>query len=364
MPSLAVDILLAWLRNEPTRRALIDVRSELEFERAHVPGFINAPILRQSERHAVGIAYKQHGPEAALQIGIELVGPWQSERLAAWRQAIADSPAGEGVVMCWRGGMRSQYACAWLAAELPPAGIHQVQGGYKVLRQALLREIATCPPLVVVTGLTGTGKTELLRSLPQGVLDLEAAALHRGSAFGSLPDSGQPQQATFENAVALQILRQRQGDAVLLAEDESRMIGRIQVPDPILSHLQTAPVIELVDTLAARCARLHAEYIAAPLQRGISLDTLHLQASAGLASLRRRLGGAYAEISAALDAAFRAGPESELHHEWIGALLSQYYDKRYQHTAGRHPRQVLMRGDLAACRAWALEFLRHRRHGA
>ena len=60
------------------------------------------------------------------------------------------------------------------------------------------------------------------------VLDLEHEARHRGSAFGRLAEP-QPAQATFENSVAAQLLLGN--ETRLLLEDESRTIGRLELPE-------------------------------------------------------------------------------------------------------------------------------------
>lgn len=39
----------------------IDVRSESEFARAHIPGAINLPLLNDEERALVGTTYKLEG---------------------------------------------------------------------------------------------------------------------------------------------------------------------------------------------------------------------------------------------------------------------------------------------------------------
>jgi tRNA 2-selenouridine synthase SelU len=40
---------------------IIDVRSEIEFEKGHIPGAVNIPILNTEERKIVGTSFKQNG---------------------------------------------------------------------------------------------------------------------------------------------------------------------------------------------------------------------------------------------------------------------------------------------------------------
>ena len=72
------------------------------------------------------------------------------------------------------------------------------------LLDTLDRAIAECD-FLVLGGMTGTGKTEVLRRLDDA-LDLEGHANHRGSSFGKRV-SGQPTQINFDNALAIDILR-------------------------------------------------------------------------------------------------------------------------------------------------------------
>ena len=73
----------------------------------------------------------------------------------------------------------------------------------------------------MISGLTGTGKTEVIAQLSNG-LDLEGHANHRGSSFGQRV-SGQPTQIDFENRLAIDVLKKRaQGHETFVLEDEGR----------------------------------------------------------------------------------------------------------------------------------------------
>ena len=52
---------------------IIDVRSPAEFDNDHIPGSINIPILNDSERHEVGLKYKQINPFKAKIMGASLI---------------------------------------------------------------------------------------------------------------------------------------------------------------------------------------------------------------------------------------------------------------------------------------------------
>ena len=185
---------------------MMDARAPVEFAKGAFPGVVNLPLMTDEERELVGICYKQRGQQAAIELGHRLVGgAVKAARLDAWAAFAKAHP--DGYLYCFRGGLRSQIVQQWLRDE---AGIAypRVTGGYKAMRGFLLdtldRAIAECD-FLVLGGMTGTGKTEVLRRLDDA-LDLEGHANHRGSSFGKRV-SGQPTQINFDNALAIDILR-------------------------------------------------------------------------------------------------------------------------------------------------------------
>jgi tRNA 2-selenouridine synthase len=336
---------------------LIDVRAPVEVARGALPGAVALPLMTDAERHAVGVRYAEAGQDAALALGWSLAGPHLPERAAAWRR-VAD--AGPTAVACWRGGLRSR-----LAVELMDRpDVARVTGGYKALRTLLARDLGAQVArhaLVVVTGLTGAGKTDFLAS--QGgaagttVVDLEGLAHHRGSAFGA-EDAPQPAQATFENAVGAALRLAPTG--LLLVEDESRWIGRRTLPHALHAAMAVAPRVVLETTDAERVARVFAGYVAGPTARH-GADAVRARLLDDLGRVRKRLGGArHDTIRAAIEAAGPAWHDPDAHTGWIAALLTGYYDPLYRKALARSPRTVLARGDADALRG----FLRARAAGA
>ena len=150
---------------------LIDVRAPVEFAQGAFPCAQNLPLMLDSEREAVGICYKQHGQDAAIKLGNELVyGAVRDARLAAWREQCARHP--EGYIYCFRGGLRSHIVQQWLHES----GVDYplIEGGYKALRTFAMNatEQASLLPMVLIGGNTGSGKTRMLRELAAGI-DLE-----------------------------------------------------------------------------------------------------------------------------------------------------------------------------------------------
>src|SRR5690554_1798449 len=142
-------------------------------------------------------------------------------------EAEVGGSTGEVLVHCWRGGMRSQ-SVAWLL-EMYGFKVSVLEGGYKSYRRWTIAQMDDVPPLLVVGGRTGVGKTEILdalRELGEEVVDLEGLANHRGSAFGGLLLEEQPSQKHFENLLGMAMAHARRSGRAVWMEDESRMIGQ------------------------------------------------------------------------------------------------------------------------------------------
>ena len=160
---------------------LLDVRAPLEFRKGAFPGAVNQPLMNDVERQKVGTCYTRQGAQAAIELGHQLVsGALREARIAAWAGFAQTHP--QGYLYCFRGGLRSQIAQQWLKE----AGIAypRVSGGYKAMRTFLLETIEaalTECDWVLVGGLTGTGKTDVLAQVG-GALDLEHHATLPGGA--------------------------------------------------------------------------------------------------------------------------------------------------------------------------------------
>lgn len=329
--------------------ALLDVRSEGEYQDGHLPGFSNAPILSNDERHLVGLTYKKQGQEAAIALGHELVAPHKAQRIQSWLTAIEQSRMGSGLVICWRGGLRSQIATSWIKEHR--SSVERVEGGYKAIRALLLQQIATPPPLLMLSGMTGSGKTQLIHNLDVCKIDLEDLAKHRGSSFGRLHHTEQPSQATFENLLGLAIGQTQNQET--LVEDESSSIGRVMLPASFRLAMKEAPVVILRATREERSQAIFREYVLAPLHG--SDDGLLESLTSSVRAIARRLGGALAqEIEGQIRTAlYGKDPlEFQSHEPWITTLLAQYYDQAYQHAFDRQQRKIAFEGNYQECRQW------------
>jgi tRNA 2-selenouridine synthase len=302
--------------------AVIDARSESEFALDHLPGAVNWPVLNDAERHAVGFEYKQVSPFAARKRGAALVA--RNIALHVETKVAALERDWKPLVYCWRGGQRSGS----LSLVLDQIGftVHVVDGGYQAFRRAVIAELEDRPATLtwrVVCGRTGSAKSRLLQALSaQGaqVLDLEGLACHRGSVLGPMPGQPQPSQKAFETQL-WQALRGFDAARPVFVEGESRTIGRLRVPEPLLEQVRSAACIDVQMPLRARVDFLLQDY--AHFVADVELFCERLQA------LRELRGAA---LVARWQAEARAGRLAGVVEE----LLSLHYDPVYERSMARN----------------------------
>ena len=313
----------------------IDVRSPGEFADDHLPGAINLPVLDDAERARVGTMYVQQSAFDARKIGAAIV----SRNIAA----ICDSHARDKprewspLVYCWRGGQRSRA----LVHVLTEIGFRAVQldGGYRAYRRHVVEMLpfhAQHLRFQVICGLTGSGKSRLIAALGAAggqVLDLERLARHRGSVLGDLPDDPQPSQKMFESALYA-AMSSFDVAAPVFVEAESQRIGRLQVPESLLTEMRDSPCIRLDTPAAVRVTLLESDYA------HLVADTAQLRAR--LAPLAKLHGNA--AIARWIDWA-QAGATAEL----TADLLTLHYDPSYKramrHNFRRYRNAVVLNTD-------------------
>lgn len=114
------------------------------------------------------------------------------------------------------------------------------------------------PRVYLLGGLTGSGKTELLRhlfSLGKQVLDLENLCNHDGSAFASLQFGTQPTSWHFNKKLNKTWQSFDLAKPVFI-EHELQRIGKLVMPGWLYKHMLTAPVIWLNTDRALRIKRI------------------------------------------------------------------------------------------------------------
>ncbi|MCP3915359.1 MAG: tRNA 2-selenouridine(34) synthase MnmH [bacterium] len=330
--------------------AVIDLRSPAEFAQDALPGALNVPLLGDVERSLVGLLYTQFSPQAAFAEGRAAI----ADRIEGLVREIADHvdwepPAGcdlrarllemtangieplerelapeagsrlperPVVLHCWRGGLRSKSVIAFLRG----LGLERavgLEGGYKSWRAHVLGTIDTfeAPPAYVLRGLTGVGKTLVLRALerirPRWTFDLELQAGHRSSLLGMVGLEPATQKI-FDSRIAERL---RTGfDGLVVFEGESRKVGDAVVPAAVWRAMQTATNIEITAPIARRVAVLREDY---------------LRDSSALPKLREQLGVIEVRMPGVhLVEMFDAGEIDAL----VELLLDRYYDPLYRHS--------------------------------
>ena len=290
---------------------VIDVRSPGEFEQGHIPGAVNIPLFNNDERTEIGTLYKRKGREEAILKGFEKAGPKMKYFL---KEGIKHAGKNSKMLVhCWRGGMRSENM-AWLFSKVD-IECFVLEGGYKSYRNHINTFLSEPRKLIILGGLTGSGKTDILMHLKESgeqVIDLEELANHRGSAFGALGKSGQPTSEYFSNILYNEMIKTDPGKRLFL-EDESMNIGSVFLPESIFKMIRESKVIALIQDVKTRIPRLLEDYGA------FSKDQL----KESVRKIEKRLGGARAmEAIVAID-------EDRL-GEAIEIVLS-YYDKTYRY---------------------------------
>ncbi len=288
---------------------IVDVRTPAEFETGHIPGVVNIPIFTNDERAKVGTKYKRASKESAVLLGLELVGP----KLAKFvRMAKKIAPNREILIHCWRGGMRSG-SMAWLF-ETAGFKAHLLEGGYKAYRAYLREQFERKADLVVLGGMTGSGKTAVLHAMQQQnaqVLDLEGIAHHKGSVFGALGQQSQPTNENFDNLLGQAWLEFDFSKPIWL-EDESKAIGSVWINDILYNRIRSTTVIDMDIPKSERVKRLVKEYAC--------FDKALLQQL--IEKIQKRLGGQNVKD------AFQALENDD--YATVADITLNYYDKAYR----------------------------------
>ena len=303
-----------------TRNAIIiDVRSPAEYEHAHIPSALNLPLFDNEQRAMIGTTYKKQSREAAIKAGLPLFGNKMLsmvelvENWIATRKKENEYSHPVIYVHCWRGGMRSA-AVAWLL-DLYGYKVMQLNGGYKAYRNWVLDQFNINYNVNVVGGYTGSGKTEILKALQQkkyAVIDLEAIAHHKGSAFGAIGQPAQPSQEMFENILAETLFELNKNKKCIWLEDESQRIGKVIIPTTLFHLMRkstcyflTIPFEERLKFIVEGYGKLDTKSLLEATQR-----------------IQKRLGGLETKN------ALQHLEQGEIKEAF--AILLKYYDKWYE----------------------------------
>lgn len=340
---------------------MIDVRAPVEFVAGALPCSVNLPLMVNEERHEVGVRYKNNGQQSAIELGHELVsGEIKQQRVQAWQNFMVANPS--AVLYCARGGLRSQLSQQWLA----DAGINcpKVEGGYKSLRGFLyqyLMDYCANNRFTILSGMTGTGKTEIVNQLDNAI-DLEGAANHKGSSFGR-PLDNQPAQIDFENRIGIDLLKIKDHlpDATVVLEDESRNIGQRHIPHYFSDCMAQSQFVVIEMDFEERLERLWQEYVIERYQKTIAFygetgeQAFSSYLRESLLRVKKRLGGLRTkELLASMDSAIEIQHTDNFnsHRHWLAALTSEYYDPMYSYQLEKKKDLVVFRGSRPEVIDW------------
>ena len=302
---------------------VIDVRAPAEFAEDHLPGAVNVPLLNDLEREKVGALFRVKGSTVATDWALNQLRSRLKTFLGHLEAHIRDQI--RVVICCARGGDRSRHVVQFLV-ECGHQSM-QLVDGYRGYRKSVRRHLAKLdfPNLFVLDGLTGTGKTKILRSIskarPHSIIDLEGYADHRSSILGDV-GLNPVSQKRFESRLFQFSKSIGSRPGWILVEAESRKVGNREIPLSLWQQMQSAPRIQLYAEMELRCQILEADY----------------QTEEGWGPLSERIRS--------------LGPHSDYDDEEIDEmcamlergdtktvaenLLERHYDPRYSHQMKKH----------------------------
>ncbi|MDQ3021607.1 MAG: tRNA 2-selenouridine(34) synthase MnmH [Bacteroidota bacterium] len=344
---ISIEHLLDSLKNN-NNILLLDARSEKEFEESAIPFSYNFPVLTNFERHNVGLIYKKYSQSSALWLAMQYADP-KSESLKEFLSN--DNAAGKTIyVYCWRGGGRSSYLSKLISDLGYKSSV--LTGGHKSFRKKvndLFSQKIFPYDVIELSGLTGCGKTELLKSVSHdlSVIDLEEAARHYSSLLGHIPyeiKNYKPvqSQTAFENNIYSQIYFNSQINQLTelinqpyLIESESKKVGRFDVPGNLYKKMESAPAIQIIGSMENRIKRIIRDYFGDDLRGIILMKRIMLEKSY---FFKQQLSNSvFNELINFLD--------SGKVYEFTEIMITEYYDKKYK-DKGKKPVTVISTDDI------------------
>lgn len=303
----------------------IDMRTESEYEEDHILNAFNMPLFKDDEHKEIGTIYKMQGKHEAIQKGFDYV----SYKLKDMHAQVVElvNKYDNIVVYCGRGGMRSGTIVNLLSSL--GIKVYQLEGGYKAYRNYVLDyldKIMDKKEFIVVHGLTGVGKTDLLKMLDEkeiDIIDLEGIAQNSGSTFGFITfDEKPPSQKKFETKIFEKLFFSKNN--YIFIESESKRVGHVLVPEKIYDGIvREGKHILLECSLENRVKRLCRDYIYDRDESNIDVLKNCIN------KFRKRLGNQkvdqYIELL-----------NEKKYEDLVEQYLVEYYDGLYMHSVAKY----------------------------
>ena len=238
---------------------VFDVRSPKEFEEFHIVNSINLPLLENEARAIVGTIYRQAGQQEAVNRGWNLFeNNFEIMVSKAKKHIVKDKKV---VVYCARGGMRSGIVSNLL--ELLGYKIFKLEGGIKEYRNQLYLWLDKLlenwkGKFIVLEGMTGTRKTELIHTLDVPKLDLEGLAQHRASTYGGV-GLEERSQKMFLFLLYEELLKLKNCTKIVV-EGESKKIGKIHLPEKLFDLKLKGDFVHVIASDEVRIKHIIDEY--------------------------------------------------------------------------------------------------------
>lgn len=303
----------------------IDVRTESEHSEDHILNAFSMPLFKDNEHNEVGTIYKMQGKHEAIQKGFDYVSYKLKDM---YMQAMSLANEYDNIVIyCARGGMRSGSVVNLFSSL--GINVYQLEGGYKSYRNYVLnylRTIMDTKNFIVVHGLTGVGKTDLLNILEEKKIDnidLEGIAKNSGSTFGFITfDEKPPSQKKFETKI-FEDLFFSDTDYIFI-ESESKRVGHVLVPNEIYDAIVRDGYHLLLEcSVENRVKRLCRDYV-----YGKDEENLEVLKNC-IMKFKKRIGNdkvnEYIELL-----------DTGKYEELVEKYLVEYYDPLYNHSVQKY----------------------------
>jgi len=294
-------------------KVVIDTRSPVEFEKDRIPGSVNIPILDNEERKIVGTLYKDN-PDDAIKVGYEYYNKKLPRMVKEFKKLDKDKKI---IIYCWRGGMRSQTITK-LVSDLG-FNAFLLEGGYRAYRRYICAQLENYTPpftFIVLYGLAGSGKTELIKKLVPSI-DLEGLAQHRSSNFGAIGLNPR-EQKLFESLLFAK-LKELENEKFVFVEGESHKVGRVFIPNSIFKAMKRGLAVRVNCSIENRAKQIVKDYFTHGEEEKIREIIIYLKP----------------HLSAKVVEDLLKLMDEKNYEEVSKILLQDYYDSKYEHQIGQ-----------------------------